>query len=840
MKEYQKEIGARVLGIYDEAKRAEEVGVEARKRYGDEYDRLEDTVRHGLHHGLLLNEKGKMNVLEKIGSGVMNLQKDEDDTSLVGRLKNFFAAENMGQESNIDVNNNKFSVALRKKMIADGRTSEEDFIDTVVNIARDLREGKESPEIDGLKLQLSLGQLAYPSMSWERNNILGGPTPYLDKINETGTGRMKEAKVPLKKPKELKFNKGGDTMEQQMELFGEQGGLKDDGMNRDPISGNDVPSGSMAKEVRDDIPVQLSEGEYVVPADVVRFFGVKFFEDLRMQAKMGLQKMEETGRIGGEPVEVTVMESEEELDPEDEEKILEMIKGYQSGGLETNMTNEDFTKDAESKVFNPATFGVVGGTLFGPKEEKLEGLIKYYHPDGREFDVLYINGKIANEDNLTYTQPPWSRNKPDESSSSSSSVGAVGSDDSERVDTSAGRFSSPEENLSKKYAYLEDNQSISTNTLAGNHNAATGENRMALFDTKGNVVKMTQDGYDNLYRGYESLGGDKNFPGGIAQYANLSPSDKISLLPQQIKTIFGADVSKDVIQSVIKKDKKVDLTPRMKKNPSILSFILDFIDPDQTMFTTEYVAKPFDAGLAEPLTLAQTIAQGFSNPSETLLKDDLDNISKTLQDKTNSKFGLTRVDRFLMGIRKNANGDPVIYSGGKTRAMTARDLVNLTKNLDNIKDAQQFSQKVFMETGDAFEADRAYHDRFLDQSEEIAKQQQLAQDAIAGRQPPTQPTQSGPTTGSDNDDDGNQSGTGGQTSGFGFQSPQPSYSAPTVQPTPQNRADAFTQSKVSSFDPSQPENFYGGFDKGGLASKPKAKPKRKKNTKGLGTKPKAT
>ena len=29
-------------------------------------------------------------------------------------------------------------------------------------------------------------------------------------------------------------------------------------------------------------------------------------------------------------------------------------------------------------------------------------------------------------------------------------------------------------------------------------------------------------------------------------------------------------------------------------------------------------------------------------------------------------------------------------------------------------------------------------------------------------------------------------------------------------------------------------------NKGGLASKPKAKPKRKKNTKGLGTKPKAT
>ena len=38
---------------------------------------------------------------------------------------------------------------------------------------------------------------------------------------------------------------------------------------------------SMAEEVRDDIPAQLSDGEYVVPADVVRYYGVKFFEDLR-------------------------------------------------------------------------------------------------------------------------------------------------------------------------------------------------------------------------------------------------------------------------------------------------------------------------------------------------------------------------------------------------------------------------------------------------------------------------------------------------------------------------------------------------------------------------------
>jgi len=101
------------------------------------------------------------------------------------------------------------------------------------------------------------------------------------------------------------YNKGGAVMNEQMEMaFMQEGGLKDDGMDQDPVSGNEVPNGSMAKEVRDDISAQLSEGEYVVPADVVRYLGVKHFEDLRDKAKQGLQSMEANGRIGGEPVPV--------------------------------------------------------------------------------------------------------------------------------------------------------------------------------------------------------------------------------------------------------------------------------------------------------------------------------------------------------------------------------------------------------------------------------------------------------------------------------------------------------------------------------------------------------
>ena len=82
----------------------------------------------------------------------------------------------------------------------------------------------------------------------------------------------------------------------------------------DPVSGNDVPPGSLPEEVRDDVPAQLSEGEYVVPADVVRYFGVKAFEDMRMQAKQGMADMDAEGRIGGDPMQEEALPfSDEEL-----------------------------------------------------------------------------------------------------------------------------------------------------------------------------------------------------------------------------------------------------------------------------------------------------------------------------------------------------------------------------------------------------------------------------------------------------------------------------------------------------------------------------------------------
>ena len=904
-------IGAKLLGTYDEAKKAESVGIEVGEKYRDDFERAEDTARHGIFHGLLLDEKGKMNMLEKLGFNYMNLQKDEDKTGIKSYVKNLIALENTGEESNIDVNNNKFSVALRRQMIAEGNPSEEDFVDRVVNIVQDLRKGKESPEVDGLKLKLSLGLLDEPIRKRYKENILSGETPYSDELNPApDVGTMKFSRVPLKKPEELKFNKGGTAMKQQMEMaFMQEGGLKDDGMDKDPVSGNEVPSGSLAEEVRDDIPVQLSEGEYVVPADVVRFFGVKFFEDLRMQAKMGLAQMEESGRIGGEPIKqpmnVVVAQSEEVLDPEDEKKIREMLKGFDEGGVvETEPL--DLQKD----------FGVVGGSLFKRKPKateddiidgKANGTVTYYHPDGREFKVQYVNGAVANEDEIQYTVPPWSRTKPDEAPSISPSEVGGSSGDEDRPSGGA-KFTEP--NLVEKYSYLNDKEKfISTEILANQHNKDTGENRLAFFDENGNAITMTKQGYDNLYKGYTSLGGDKNFPGGVAQYANLSFTDKIALMPQQIRKAFGYDVSEARIKQILKASQDRKTLSRMQVNPSILSFILDIFSPDKSLFSRNLTAKEASPDAREPLTIQQKVIRDLSQFTTdidgTVGAEGFTNFGKFLQGETNSKFGMTAIDRALLGVKMDGE-QPMIYDGalGKDRKLTGSDLQAFASNMDSIKSANEFRHKVFMETGDAFLADEAYHQAFLDQSAAITQNQQLAAEAkrkakqglpsdeiiiqqrkdakeaqrleeeaerkrleeaaiakaeaeaeAAERERKKREEQEKQIYYSSDDDEDRVDNTAGN---FGEDTSTASVfdSIPGFGGTPSGDTGpdfgSFYEQSAQTGSGYGDGTYYGFGNKGGLftkesvakknglASKPKAKAKRKRNTKGLGTKPKAT
>jgi hypothetical protein len=86
----------------------------------------------------------------------------------------------------------------------------------------------------------------------------------------------------------------------------------------DEESGNPIPPGSDAENVRDDIPAMLSEGEFVVPADVVKWHGLKHMMEMREEAKEGLMAMHMEDQIKSPEHEVEEEEmmetSEHEMD----------------------------------------------------------------------------------------------------------------------------------------------------------------------------------------------------------------------------------------------------------------------------------------------------------------------------------------------------------------------------------------------------------------------------------------------------------------------------------------------------------------------------------------------
>ena len=87
-------------------------------------------------------------------------------------------------------------------------------------------------------------------------------------------------------------------MDKQTQQAFALGGLNDEGGEIDEASGNRVPIGGTKEGVRDDIEINISEGEFVFPADVVRYHGLDKMMALRQEAKMGLKQMERMGQMG--------------------------------------------------------------------------------------------------------------------------------------------------------------------------------------------------------------------------------------------------------------------------------------------------------------------------------------------------------------------------------------------------------------------------------------------------------------------------------------------------------------------------------------------------------------
>jgi len=132
---------------------------------------------------------------------------------------------------------------------------------------------------------------------------------------------------------------------QQTKKLLEEGGMLQEGGTVDEESGNDVPVGAMKEEVRDDIPAKLSEGEFVFPADVVRYIGLERLMMMRQAAKEGLKKMEAMGQMSNaeEATEEDDGEFESELDD-----IMEEIESEE--GEEKEMAVGGMAMDQQPAV----------------------------------------------------------------------------------------------------------------------------------------------------------------------------------------------------------------------------------------------------------------------------------------------------------------------------------------------------------------------------------------------------------------------------------------------------------------------------------------------------------
>jgi hypothetical protein len=212
------------------------------------------------------------------------------------------------------------------------------------------------------------------------------------------------------------FAKGGTVKNEMYKLFAE-GGVMQEGGTVDPVSGNDVPPGAMAEEVRDDIDAKLSEGEFVIPADVVRYIGLEKLMMMRDKAKAGLKRMNDIGQMGNAeevPDAEALHSGGDEMDDDSFSSEIDSIMGEDGGqeyaaggdvrkyapGGSVSPSNSQFYSNIPSSsqvagIVNQNSY--VGGTANRElyKDAPIRGfeMVEMVNKDGQVIYIPFINGR---------------------------------------------------------------------------------------------------------------------------------------------------------------------------------------------------------------------------------------------------------------------------------------------------------------------------------------------------------------------------------------------------------------------------------------------------------------
>ena len=296
-----------------------------------------------------------------------------------------------------------------------GKVSEEPVgepTNKVTNVGRIIYKTKDGEDVSERGLSIDMGD-----GSWANSPSIWGDSEYSEDaireailagvIEPTSIHTTQKEAVTASKKRSANlqhFNKGGVMIGQQMELF-QDGGLRDEGGQIDPMSGNQVPSGALANEVSDDVPAQISEGEFIFPADVVRYIGLEKLMQMRQEAKQGLKMMEDMGQMGNSdeatmPDDVPFDMSDLDIGEASAESSMEspipfskggVVKMQTGGGLfddprfkNQTQSQSPVMSDDDKKEIENALLGTAYGNIVMKRYVDADGNVKYIpHIDGK-------------------------------------------------------------------------------------------------------------------------------------------------------------------------------------------------------------------------------------------------------------------------------------------------------------------------------------------------------------------------------------------------------------------------------------------------------------------------
>ena len=433
------------------------------------------------------------------------------------------------------------------------------------------------------------------SKGYQRNEKTQAYVPLIEQVFGEGNVTRK-GKIITATKNVQGFSEGGMVLEEQMAMnFGD---VPDNTIGVDPVSGNEIPMGSTAENVRDDIPANLSEGEIVMAADVVNFHGVKLFEDLRAEAKMGYAKMADDGRIGGEPMEEDMSDigieiTLEDLKLQDTEQREEAFLGkfFDEGGLATDeelsvMPVDTEPTPVETKKPTRKIYERKGGFDMDAIANKHRVQIyEYVNAEGHRIFITYI-------DNVPQSQiPPGYVLSGEPTDINSIYYDPENPDPTEPTD--------PEDPENPEDPEVPPEEGGTTTTYGGGGGGSSGS---ANTDTSEpfNYKELTKEELEDLVDEMTSFG---------SKLAGLNPITKIAvkLSHNQTRKEIERRLTDPNVSEVDKMRYRNLLELSNRKQPNLIATVGDFISGNTTQRKVDQIPKPKipDVDYSDP-TLAPT------------------------------------------------------------------------------------------------------------------------------------------------------------------------------------------------------------------------------------------